>query len=158
MFSHVEALLSLSVELLCRLRQAIDGWDTRLFASEVFSVLRPYFRIYIEYVNQFDVIQQSVDQCQLSPAFREIQQTCKAVPDYPRHDDLASLLITPVQRMPRYILLLDRLLGLTPSGHREHEILVSAVRDVTEITTIINKRKKILYMQVRGPLRLLRRA
>jgi hypothetical protein len=44
--------------------------------------------------------------------------------------DLGSFLIMPVQRVPRYVLLLDAILKNTPPEHPEHADAVKALADV----------------------------
>ena len=41
---------------------------------------------------------------------------------------LGNLLIMPVQRMPRYVMLLSSLLDKTPSWHRDHVPLAAGLR------------------------------
>jgi hypothetical protein len=148
-FSNIETILNLSVEMLCRLRQAIVGWGTLQFPSSAFIELKPYFSAYAQYINDFDTTQAMLSHCARSQSFQKVQRCCKTVPNYPRHDDLASLLITPIQRIPRYVLLLERLLALTPDYHPEHHLLVQAVGDVNEMAVMINSRKRESLLQVR---------
>ena len=53
-----------------------------------------------------------------------------------------SLLITPIQRVPRYLLLLDKVLEYTPPIHPEYEIVSKAVQGISEIAKIVNDRKR----------------
>jgi len=56
--------------------------------------------------------------------------------------DLPALLIQPVQRMPRYQLLLRELIKKTPSDHVDRSNLESAMEKFTEINIFTNKKKK----------------
>ncbi|XP_071513970.1 putative protein tag-52 isoform X2 [Panulirus ornatus] len=51
---------------------------------------------------------------------------------------LPSLLITPVQRVPRYRLLLSELLRYTPTEHPHHSSIANAVSEVSEVAKHIN--------------------
>lgn len=57
-------------------------------------------------------------------------------------NDLMSLLITPIQRVPRYTLLLERVKDFIPQNHYEHLNLCKAIDEISEIASIVNSRKK----------------
>jgi hypothetical protein len=52
---------------------------------------------------------------------------------------LESLLILPVQRVPRYLMLLKELLKYTPAGHPDFLLLEEAVETVSAVATHINE-------------------
>lgn len=56
--------------------------------------------------------------------------------------DLPSLLIQPVQRMPRYQLLIRELIKKTPKEHIDYKELEKALEKCTEINVFTNKSKK----------------
>merc|ERR1712000_479386 len=56
--------------------------------------------------------------------------------------DLDSFLILPVQRMPRYLLLLKELLKYTPDNHPDFADLTAAVQHVSEMLSTINELKR----------------
>jgi hypothetical protein len=51
---------------------------------------------------------------------------------------LPFLLITPVQRIPRYNLLLQELIKKTPEGHADHTYIIQALGKIKEITDHVN--------------------
>jgi hypothetical protein len=57
--------------------------------------------------------------------------------------DIASLLIKPVQRLPRYRLLLQEVLKVTPDYHPDHATLLEAIDVVKTIILDINQAKKL---------------
>ncbi|OHS95597.1 hypothetical protein TRFO_38326 [Tritrichomonas foetus] len=61
--------------------------------------------------------------------------------------DLRSYLITPVQRMPRYVLFLRDLIKSTPLSHPDAEFLRVAFSDIDEITKKIDKAASIAKKQ-----------
>ncbi|EFA78697.1 pleckstrin domain-containing protein [Heterostelium album PN500] len=56
--------------------------------------------------------------------------------------DLNSLLIMPVQRLPRYVLLLTELLKSTPAGHANIKILETCISNIKAVTSFINEAKR----------------
>ncbi|NXT68569.1 ARH38 factor, partial [Chaetops frenatus] len=65
--------------------------------------------------------------------------------------DLGSLLIKPVQRLMKYLLLLHELLNSTPASHPDHEALQDALFAMKNINVNINelKRRKDLVLKYR---------
>jgi hypothetical protein len=59
-----------------------------------------------------------------------------------RGQNIQSLLITPVQRIPRYLLLLESLLSRTPEAHPDHARSSGAVKLVRGIASELNESKR----------------
>jgi len=53
-----------------------------------------------------------------------------------------DFLITVIQRLPQYIMLLTSLLKYTPIEHKDHKVVLQSLRKVKAITTSINEGKK----------------
>lgn len=56
--------------------------------------------------------------------------------------DLTSLLISPIQRIPRYRMLLQALVAETWSEHPDAENLHKALKKMDEITQYVNSKKR----------------
>ena len=92
-------------ELLQSLTGRMDKWDEedgRI--SDIFLQLVPYLRMYTQYVNNLNVAMTTLDECKRKSkqfvAFLDTKlKTTKGL-------DIGSFLIMPVQRIPRYVLLL----------------------------------------------------
>ena len=82
-----------------------------------------------------------MQRCQQSTAFQEAMEVCHAQPDFQWSGDLASLLITPIQRVPRYVLLLDRLRSLTSRDHATFAKIDRAVANMTRLAEFVNNQK-----------------
>jgi len=54
--------------------------------------------------------------------------------------DITSLMITPIQRLPRYVLLLKELRKRTPDDHPDAQLLESALADVQVVADHVNER------------------
>ncbi|OHT11103.1 hypothetical protein TRFO_04052 [Tritrichomonas foetus] len=65
-----------------------------------------------------------------------------ALQSEPRLDNLSisSYIIEPVQRIPRYRMLLDRILKSTPGGHPDRIPLISAIDKLNDARKIINEK------------------
>ncbi|EGC32781.1 hypothetical protein DICPUDRAFT_81422 [Dictyostelium purpureum] len=56
--------------------------------------------------------------------------------------DISSLLIMPVQRLPRYILLLNELLKNTPESHPCAKIINKCLKGIKEVAIFVNEAKR----------------
>lgn len=63
--------------------------------------------------------------------------------NHPQRLDLFDLLITPIQRIPRYQLLLQDLTRNTPENHNDYPNLTFALEKIQEINIYINEEQKI---------------
>lgn len=79
-----------------------------------------------------------------NPLFEQTIQNC--VNDCKGYD-MADLMIMPVQRIPRYKLLLDKLIKLTPETHPDYPLLTKAAALVSDKATDINKKMNIATRQ-----------
>lgn len=66
------------------------------------------------------------------------------LPDSFANLPLESLLILPVQRLPRYELLLRDIIKSTPEYHKDFNSLLQASKSVNEMTTVINESKRAM--------------
>jgi hypothetical protein len=110
MFSNVQAILNTNRVLLAQLAQRVGAWDDATSQlGDVFLRLSDFFKIYIEYANNYDAAQDVLDALlNESEAFLRF---CEAMELVDQLDlGLEDLLIMPVQRLPRYTMLLETLL------------------------------------------------
>ena len=57
--------------------------------------------------------------------------------------DLASFLITPVQRIPRYVMLLQDLFRNTPDSHTDYSNLNKALEKMRDVAEYVNEKKRV---------------
>ena len=72
------------------------------------------------------------------------QRCCR---DHRNKLDLDSLLISPIQRIPRYELMVKQLLKHTPAEHYDHECLLRAQRHIHSLALGINQHKEATEQQ-----------
>jgi hypothetical protein len=97
-------------------------------------------KIYADYVNKFDAAMEVYKECIQNKAVADFLRDCMTRAN--TRLDLPSFLIMPVQRMPRYQLLLKELLKFTPESHVDHQNLKEAADAVTEVNVYINRKKQ----------------
>lgn len=145
-FANLGPLLELHKNVLDRLRQcAGSGWEQVHQTAATLTGLAPYFRMYGEYVSNFDrsleTLQRLCGQPRVRAFFRRQEAAAGAA--------LPSLLIAPVQRLPRLRLLLEAALAAAEGrGSGAPEACVGALREALELVAAVaggvNERRRHL--------------
>jgi len=101
----------------------------------------PAFRVYVKYLTNYN---QSLAAYRICAAREPFQKFIKEQFQLPsvKQSTLESYLIMPVQRMPRYILLLEELRKNTEEQHPDLQHIRDALVEIKKITTEINKKTK----------------
>lgn len=100
----------------------------------VFVRFAGVFKLYSEYVNGFDRCLQMLSDLRDNVAFNRFLAGTGV--------QLTSLMISPIQRIPRYLLLLQELARHTPSDHTAFTVIQQAVDKIRAIADHLNDSKK----------------
>jgi RhoGEF domain/PH domain/Pleckstrin homology domain len=141
-FSNLEGIVACSESLLGCLERG-DAENLHNSIGGVFVSVLPAFSIYSDYINSFDAGQRVLSQQRAKSAVQNLLRGCvaSARQESGTSLDLSDLLIQPVQRLPRYVLLLQELLKSTPDDHVDRDHIVHSIERVREITAKINRAK-----------------
>ncbi|TYZ63933.1 hypothetical protein PybrP1_002899 [[Pythium] brassicae (nom. inval.)] len=105
----------------------------------VFCRYAPLFKLYAGYAKDFETVAELLrhyaEDARLG--FAAFLASCRARSGSPK--GFESLLIMPIQRIPRYKLLLERVLAHTRAGHRDATFVSEAVRGVSFAASFINE-------------------
>ncbi|KAK3103494.1 hypothetical protein FSP39_019615 [Pinctada imbricata] len=129
-FSNIEQIMDVNKTLLEYMENTSVG--------EAFKFLGPFLKLYSSYANNHEnAISTLQEWMQKSTDFTEFIRQQED-----REDMMGlkvnALLITPVQRIPRYKLLLEDLLENTTENHHDYIQLKESVRQISEIASHIN--------------------
>ncbi|KYN44194.1 FYVE, RhoGEF and PH domain-containing protein 2 [Trachymyrmex septentrionalis] len=144
---NIKTLYNVSGELVAELKRNSDN------IAGVFHKLAPFFKLYsvyaYDYTQVLNLLQTNEENDSVFKKFICDQETR---PEVGRK--LSSLLITPVQRVPRYQLLVKQVLQHTPYRHREYRhlqtCLVEIEKSAKHINTLIaqnEETQKLLNLQ-----------
>ncbi|PAA75729.1 hypothetical protein BOX15_Mlig007985g2, partial [Macrostomum lignano] len=106
-------------------------------AAHAFCQLAPYLKIYSVYARHH-MRAQAILERQMAASSRLLGFVRRAESRPEVQMRLDALLIMPVQRVPRYELLLTQLLRCTPTGHPDYPTLQRSVAQVSEVARHIN--------------------
>lgn len=137
-FSEIEVLFNFQRFLLEQLekKQPLNFYTNY---GEVFVKMPDVLKVYTVYVNNFDQSLSTLKELSKNKAF--VDWLRKRENDQKVHLD--NLLITPIQRIPRYVLLLQDLLKYTRKHNADFEQLKTALKLIKETADIINSRKRV---------------
>ncbi|KAG2389523.1 hypothetical protein C9374_014083 [Naegleria lovaniensis] len=116
-----------------------------------FAEMAPFMRLYTEYINNFSQATEMLkDRRKKNQQLNLYLNKCKETREECRGLDIASFLILPVQRIPKYQLLLRELLKFTPKGHPDHGPLSAAHSTMIQVANHLNemRRQKIAFTRV----------
>lgn len=99
-------------------------------------------KAYPAFVNFFEDTKETITKCEEKSAkFHAFLKKCESRPECGRQT-LPQLLINPVQRLPRYSLLLKEILRVTEEGNPDKVDLEEAIRKIAEVLAHVNEDKR----------------
>lgn len=110
--------------------------------GDIFLKKTRFFDVYVKYINNYKSAIETLNRCkEEDPAMAKFIAECEAKKEC-GYMDLSSFLIQPVQRIPRYVLLLSQLLRKTTAGTKVHAELYRAVEKMRQATHHLNEQKR----------------
>lgn len=140
LFSNFSAVTLVNQELYQQLQLRLEDWDPiQGLLGNLFIDFIPYLRIYSLYATNFNSALASLkDLRQHNVQFVQfIKQHSSNITL--KQQNFESLLLMPVQRIPRYKMLLEELLKNTLMDHPDYKNLVTAFKLVSEVALYINE-------------------
>jgi hypothetical protein len=101
-----------------------------------------FLRCYTQYVNNYENAIKILEELEKKPAFVQFLQKCTNSEDL-KGLNLYSYLIMPIQRPPRYELLLSELLRYTDNVHPDHNNIKNAHQLIIEINLEVDEKKRL---------------
>ncbi|XP_046817651.1 uncharacterized protein LOC124423673 isoform X4 [Vespa crabro] len=156
-FYQVPAILSHHEIFLEELRKRLDTWEVKQTIGDVFLDVftKPVvLETYTLFLDNWKSAKKAIKTtCQGKPAFARFLETMER--EHKGKLGLDQLLIKPVQKIPRYELLIQRLLKHTDSAHPDYEFLQAAQKEVHELVVKINctERESLEWEQQQSTLR-----
>nr|CAH0106554.1 unnamed protein product [Daphnia galeata] len=134
-FGDIEPLYSLNVVLNEELRKSENvGHDV----GSAFCKIAPYLKLYSTYAHDYEIAITSLQGLRKSnKAFEAFVSQQERLPHISRK--LEALLIVPIQRVPRYRLLLTELIAHTEEKEEEYTILNAALKQIEDVAHHINE-------------------
>ncbi|XP_065841744.1 alsin-like [Oscarella lobularis] len=154
-FANITNILSFSQELLHSLFMRLSAWSDRSCIGDLFLNRITRFRIYTVYCNNYDNAEALIGQkTKKKKDFEAALNACYSDARCQVGFTLSSYLLTPVQRIPRYLLLLKELTEKTPKSHVDHAPLCEALAKMNELADYVNSQiREVQSQKALGELR-----
>uniref|UniRef100_A0A6B2L3K6 DH domain-containing protein n=1 Tax=Arcella intermedia TaxID=1963864 RepID=A0A6B2L3K6_9EUKA len=138
LFGNVETIHKFNLGILCKFKQRLSEYNGSF--GDIFLDTIPQMDLYVSYINNYGL---AIDTYKLSSSEKRFKTFCEeALQDIGGKLDLPAYLIMPVQRLPRYDLLLRELLKLTPENHVDYNNLVKAKDEIQKMNEFINDKQQ----------------
>ncbi|CAB4404038.1 unnamed protein product [Rhizophagus irregularis] len=139
-FGNVEQLLKLHEQLLKSLEERKLNWSPTRHISDIFLKNAPYLKMYAIYFKSFPQAIATMERLSKeSKDFKKFLQQCQQNPELGGLP-FNSFLSLPIQRIPRYKLLLEALLKYTEESDPDYNNLKKCVNQISAIADEVNEK------------------
>eukprot|EP00999_Lentomonas_sp_LEN2_P001141 NODE_214_length_1891_cov_80.638889_g190_i0.p1 GENE.NODE_214_length_1891_cov_80.638889_g190_i0~~NODE_214_length_1891_cov_80.638889_g190_i0.p1 ORF type:complete len:519 (-),score=91.47 NODE_214_length_1891_cov_80.638889_g190_i0:186-1742(-) len=124
------------------IKQRVDKWSPNQCIGDVFNNHIPALKSYVTYVNNFDDVDALLKS--LVKKNKNLEKFFQDVRKNPKHSqaNLTAYLVMPIQRIPRYVMLLKDLLKHTSPSHKDYKNLTEAAAQIEDVAKYINEAKR----------------
>eukprot|EP01105_Mastigella_eilhardi_P021956 TRINITY_DN536_c0_g1_i11.p1 TRINITY_DN536_c0_g1~~TRINITY_DN536_c0_g1_i11.p1 ORF type:complete len:1299 (+),score=392.00 TRINITY_DN536_c0_g1_i11:58-3954(+) len=141
LFANLEFIRTHHTKFKVALTACLASWTSDSVMGQVFLDNIRFIKLYPYYVNNHNTALATLQSCKSKyPMFNKFIQTVDYTPALAGFN-LEGLFIVPVQRIPRYVLLLSDMLKSTPLVHPDFQPLTDALSMVRSLADYINQRK-----------------
>jgi len=109
--------------------------------GKIFLAICDFLKVYTVYVNNYSVSFDTLRIAMTNKHFQAFLEKQKLSPES-NQLDFASFLIMPIQRIPRYVLLLQDLFKHTRKSHPDYVSLKSALEKMRQVAGYVNEKKR----------------
>jgi len=143
-FSDFDLITVLNRQFLGDLQSRVLSWTedpTSQVIGDLFLQFTPYFKMYSQYVNNHESATRLLDTMLNESKYKNFQKFIEEANAHPSAQfyTLFGLLISPIQRVPRYKLLLRELVNHTPDDHPDMASIQEALDLVSTVAKHINE-------------------
>jgi len=141
LFSQLEVIYLYNQKFSDLLHEKVSKWKWTQQLGELFLEMVDFLKAYVHYVNNYNASLDTLKQFQTIPEFVAWLEKAESRPEC-NGSTISMFLIMPIQRIPRYVLLLEDLVKHSPEPHIDHKSLVQALMRMKEIASLINEKKR----------------
>eukprot|EP01111_Echinosteliopsis_oligospora_P009558 TRINITY_DN2823_c0_g1_i1.p1 TRINITY_DN2823_c0_g1~~TRINITY_DN2823_c0_g1_i1.p1 ORF type:complete len:446 (+),score=91.59 TRINITY_DN2823_c0_g1_i1:687-2024(+) len=141
-FSEMDAILGLNTLLLQDLESRVASWNVHQRLGDIFITIANFLKIYTQYCANYNEAMRVLLECKKQPKFSKFIDELKKKNAALQQRGLEDFLIRPVQRVPRYFLLLQDLVKHTDKDHQDYQNLELAAKQIQEIAGYINTKSR----------------
>jgi len=156
-FSEIDVILNYNQMMQMQLTERVSKWNAEQRVGDIFLGMIEFMKVYTQYVKNFNDALKTLSLYRQNKLFRDWLQEVRNNPES-SNLTVNDFLIMPVQRIPRYVMLLEDLLHTTPRAHKDYRDVKLAVEKMSQICQYVNEKKRDaenldLVLQVQDRLR-----
>jgi len=142
LFSQIEVIMLYNEKIAVSFEDRISNWEWRTPLGDLFLDMMDFLKTYINYVNNYNTALATIQRLKEIPEFTAWLNKTEKRPEC-NNNNLESYLIMPIQRTPRYVMLLEDLLKHTPEDlDVDRQNIIEACSKMKSIATLINDKKR----------------
>jgi len=122
------------------LKPRVENWSPTQCLGDIFLTITNYLKVYTSYVQHYDDALEVLSECKKKSKFLHFLEDARE--NDAGGQDIEALLILPIQRIPRYNLLLSQLVKYTWKDHIDYPFLEAAYEKMTEVANYVNEKKR----------------
>ncbi|EFC37397.1 rhoGEF domain-containing protein [Naegleria gruberi] len=139
-FGGLLGIYKLHKILVTDLEERVNEWHKDQKIADIFIKLHQTFKLYTTFSTKYEMAIETYSKHKDNPRFRNYLYIRRKDP-FSKGEQLQGFLIKPIQRIPRYILLLKGLLKHTKNPeHPDFGNLVNAISITEEVATFLNNK------------------
>ncbi|KYQ90426.1 RhoGEF domain-containing protein [Tieghemostelium lacteum] len=139
LYNNIEVILNMNNMLLMKLKERMSKpWHYQQLYGDIFFKMSDLLKCYIAYVNLYNRTLNTLNDFTKITALNEIISSTFIK----TRQQLRDLVIIPVQRIPRYVLLLEELVKVTENSHPDHILLVQSLTKMQSIADHVNEKRR----------------
>jgi len=135
----INIIKQLNTDFKENLSKKLKTFSPYMTIGDLFVLFSKSLRIYTVYVEKYDRMTEVLCEVGRQEPFRKLMQVVFGVVDATL---LEGLLVTPIQRVPRYQLLLQQLLKYTWETHPDYTNIKTSLDNIKETAMFINDKSK----------------
>eukprot|EP01125_Pyxidicula_operculata_P008325 TRINITY_DN2802_c0_g1_i5.p1 TRINITY_DN2802_c0_g1~~TRINITY_DN2802_c0_g1_i5.p1 ORF type:complete len:1190 (+),score=298.97 TRINITY_DN2802_c0_g1_i5:430-3570(+) len=141
-FSNVEVIHKYNTLILNQLKKRMQNWYTeKMQIGDIFMKFVDFLKVYTSYVNNYNKSFMILTELSKNSLVAESLMKSRSHPDV-KGSELQNFLIMPIQRIPRYMMLLTDLLKNTEDTADDYSLLSAAVQKMATVADYVNERKR----------------
>eukprot|EP00727_Mastigamoeba_balamuthi_P013201 m51a1_g8503 hypothetical protein (426) ;mRNA; r:60552-61987 len=147
-FSNIQSIHCLHKYLSANMRERLDTWAPSSCIADLLVEAFPRMGVYEEYINNYDSAAALLDRLvETDPEFRRFVEGCSHETMGTGVFFLKNILVTPVQRLPRYKMLLAN----TSPAHPDWAWATEALESIAHRMTALNESKRVFGLLAESP-------
>eukprot|EP01080_Neovahlkampfia_damariscottae_P011639 gene11639-4880_t len=138
-FADLDVIIGINEEFLTKLKIAVDAYDRHSTSvGQILKDMAPYFKTYTRYCNNYDRAISTINKNKNNSEFKQYLTQTLDKNERTNKLGIQSYLIKPIQRIPRYRLLIQDIIKYTDKDHTDYKKLNEGLEGIMKVAKHLN--------------------